>query len=142
MKQIYSTTSSTANKAHALNRTEIFKKFFLLLVAMALTVFVLAQGKTDTAVVPELVFMNPVLVSGTANKEGAVYRFPNVTTGVDAEIRLKKFSRNDIVMSNVDLPNMGWEKAFQPQFGLAGYVSPNQHWYIDFECTFYEAGKS
>ena len=143
MKQIYSNTSSTPKKAHALNQTEMFKKFLLLLVGMALTFFVLAdQGKPDTTVVPELVFMNPVLISGTANREGAVYKFNNVTTGVDAEIRVKKFSRTDIVMSNIDLPNMGWDKAFQPQFGLTGYVSPNQHWYIDFECTFYEAGKS
>lgn len=89
---------------------------------------------------PELIFTNPVLKSGQANKEGAVYRFPNVIPGVDAEIKLKKFSRNDIYMQTIDLANMGWGKAFQPQFGLRGNVGPNQEWYIDFELKFYNAG--
>ena len=89
---------------------------------------------------PELSFVNPVLKSGTANKEGAVYRFSNITTGVDAEIKLKKFSRNDIVMKNFDNSALGWNKAFQPEFGLPGVVQPNQNWYIDFEMTFFEAG--
>jgi Secretion system C-terminal sorting domain len=43
-------------------------------------------------------------------------------------------------MQDVDLANLGWNKAFQPQFGLAGNVAPNQNWYIDFEVKFYEAG--
>lgn len=89
---------------------------------------------------PELIFKDPVLVSGTPNKQGAIYRFANVTTGVDAQIRLKKFSRNDILMKNADLDSLGWQKAFQPQFGLSGNVAPNQNWYIDFELKFYEAG--
>lgn len=97
------------------------------------------SGSTTTAA-PELVFQNPVLKSGTALKEGAVYRFANVTTGVDAEVKLRKFSRNDIVMSSIDLAGMGWDKAFQPQFGLAGWVQPWQHWYVDFEMTFFKAG--
>ncbi len=94
----------------------------------------------QTGELPEMSFTNPVLKSGTANKEGAVYRFANVTTGVDAEIKLAKFSRTDIVMQSVDLSGLGWEKAFQPQFGLTGVVAPYQHWYIDFELTFYKAG--
>jgi hypothetical protein len=141
MKQIYST--STPKKAHALHQAGILKNLVLFIVGMTLAFFAVAQkGKADTTVAPELVFMNPVLVSGTANSQGAIYRFSNVTSGVDAEITLKKFSRPDIVMTNVDLPSLGWEKAFQPQFGLQGYIQPNQNWYIEFECTFYEAGNS
>lgn len=34
---------------------------------------------------PELVFRNPVLKSGTANQQGAIYRFSDITTGVDAK---------------------------------------------------------
>lgn len=98
------------------------------------------SGSGSTTPSPELVFKNPVLKSGTANKEGAVYRFANVTTGVDAEVKLRKFSRNDIVMASIDLAGMGWDKAFQPQFGLPGLVLPWQHWFIDFEMTFYKAG--
>jgi len=89
---------------------------------------------------PELTFVNPVLKSGTANKQNAIYRYSNVKPGVDAEVKLKKFSRNDIVMATVDNSVLGWDKAFQPEFGLAGLVAPNQNWYIDFELTFFEAG--
>ena len=143
MKQIYPVNITSAKALEMpLTRVEILKKFTLLLLLSAFALSALAQNPTDTTPTPELVFVNPVLVSGTANKQGAIYRFNNVTTGVDAEIRLKKFSRNDIVMSNIDLATMGWNKAFQPQFGLPGYVSPNQHWFIDFELTFFEAGKN
>jgi hypothetical protein len=91
---------------------------------------------------PELSFVNPVLIKGTANKEGAEYLFSNITTGVDAVIKLKKFSRSTIVMKTIDNNTLGWNKAFQPEFGLPGVVPPNQDWYIDFEMTFYEAGKN
>jgi len=97
--------------------------------------FVLAQEPTL-----ELVFVNPVLVSGIDNSQGAIYRFSNVIPGIDAEVKLKKFSRPDIVMSNIDNNTFGWDKAFQPEFGLAGLVDPYQNWYIDFEIIFYEAG--
>jgi len=100
-----------------------------------------SAGTTSTPA-PELSFVNPVLKSGTANKEGAVYRFSNITPGVDAEIKMKKFSRSDIVMKNFDNATLGWNKAFQPEFGLPGVVQPNQNWYIDFEMVFYEAGTS
>src|SRR3978361_109787 len=80
-----------------------------------------AQAHAQT-VVPELVFKNPVLVSGTALKEGAVYRFPNVATGIDATITLAKFSSPAIVMNTIDNTANGWDKAFQPEFGIPGQV--------------------
>ncbi|MEI9945675.1 MAG: T9SS type A sorting domain-containing protein [Chitinophagaceae bacterium] len=89
---------------------------------------------------PELSFTNPVLKSGTDKKQGAVYRFSNITPGVDAEIKLKKISRSDIVIRTIDNTEKGWMKAFQPEFGLEGTVAPNQDWYIDFEMTFYATG--
>ena len=98
------------------------------------------SGTPQIGPAPELTFNNPVLVSGTDKKQGAIYRFANVMNGVDAQIKLKKFSRNDIVIQNFDLASMGWDKAFQPQFGLPGNVAPNQNWYIDFELKFYVAG--
>lgn len=114
------------------------KLFIKSIIAAMLLIPSLANGQAA----PELVFMNPVLKSGTANKEGAIYRFSNVTSGVDAEVKLKKFSRNDIVMKSIDNSSFGWSKAFQPEFGLPGIVKPFQSWYIDFEMTFYESGKN
>lgn len=88
---------------------------------------------------PELIFTNPILVSGTDKKQGSVYRFNSVRPGVYALIKLKKFSRPDIVVNEVDLAGMGWDKAFQPNFGLPGTAAPNQKWYIDFELKFYDS---
>ncbi len=110
------------------------KTFFTLVAALLINLAAFCQTGS------ELIFQNPVLVSGTANQQGAMYRFSNITTGVDAEIKIKKFSRNDIVMSTIDNSALGWNKAFQPQFGLSGTVAPFQDWHIDFEMTFYQAG--
>lgn len=112
------------------------------LLALTLVCAFASKGKAQNA--PELVFKNPVLKSGQANKEGSVYRFSNIAIqngqSVDAEVKLKKFSRNDIVMRTVDNGTLGWDKAFQPEFGLPGLVQPNQDWYIDFELSFYKSG--
>lgn len=116
--------------------TSVLKKTILL----ALSSILLSRSGGFAQTAPELVFRNPVLVSGTALKEGAVYKFPEVMAGVDAHVKLKKFSRNDIVMATIDNSTFGWDKAFQPEFGLAGLVQPNQNWYIDFEMKFYKAG--
>lgn len=110
------------------------KTFLLFIAAFFISLATFCQAG------PELIFKNPVLISGTANQQGSVYRFSNVTTGVDATVKLRKFSRNDIVMSTIDNSVLGWDKAFQPEFGLSGLVSPNQNWYVDFEINFYRAG--
>lgn len=110
------------------------KTFLLTISLVAFYVIGFAQGGS------ELIFMNPVLESGINNQQGAVYRFSNVKTGVDATVRLKRFSRSDIQMATIDNAVFGWPKAFQPEFGLAGTVPPNQNWYIDFEVTFFVAG--
>ena len=110
------------------------KALFTLITCILITSNLLSQSG------PELVFENPVLVSGTANKPGAVYRFSNVATGVDATVKIKYFSTSSIVMSTIDNGSLGWSKAFQPEFGLPGLVQPNKNWYVDFEMTFYKAG--
>ncbi len=114
------------------------KQIFTLVLTCTFTLNLLAQSGSNAA--PELVFQNPVLKAGIDKKEGAVYRFSNVTSGIDAEVKLKKFSRTDLVMTSVDNPSIGWSKAFQPEFGLQGTVQPNQQWFVDFELAFYKAG--
>jgi len=105
---------------------------------LLMTAIIVFNAAAQTA--PELVFMNPTLKSGNANKQGATYRFANVTTGVDAELKIKKFSRNDIVMQDIDLNSLGWNKALQPKFGVPGTVPAHQDWYVEFELSFYKAG--
>lgn len=89
--------------------------------------------------IPELVFRNPSLIAGTAGKEGATYKFSNVAPGIDGQIKLKKFSDPAIVVANIDNSSFGFDKAFQPEFGM-NPVKKNQNWYIDFELTFWNAG--
>jgi hypothetical protein len=128
-----------------------FVPFYVLacsfLVALLSFKTVSAQTEDTLTEIPELIFSNPVLISGTDRTEGARYLFANVAPGIDASLLLKTFSRSDIVVQNVDLYNdpvtginYGWDKAFQPQFGLPEYVAANQDWYIDFELTFLKSG--
>ena len=90
--------------------------------------------------IPELVFQNPVLTSGMAGKDGAVYTFANVAKDIDATVTVKGRSSASVVLTNIDVENMGWKKAFQPQFGIPGNVPANQNWWMDFEIRFYKAG--
>jgi hypothetical protein len=92
-------------------------------------------------VIPELVFQNPALVSGTAGQDGAVYMFANVASGIDATIKIVGRSSNAVVLSSIDSTGIGWSKAFQPVLGIPGTVSPNQNWWMEFQLRFY-AGSS
>lgn len=122
----------------SVHKNTSFKKYLLLLAVGIFSLTTWAQ--TDSLYeIPELVFRNPKLISGTAGKEGAVYKFPNVAPGIDGHIRLKKFSTPSIVVANIDNSSFGFDKAFQPEFGI-NPVKKNQSWYIDFELTFWNAG--
>src|SRR5438128_99773 len=71
--------------------------------------------------IPELIFKNPVLVSGSPNQDGAIYRFPNVTTGsnaMDAIVTVKGRSAADVILKSIDSSGVGWDKAFQPTLGI------------------------
>jgi hypothetical protein len=94
-----------------------------------------------TQVIPELVFQNPTLISGTAGQDGAIYRFSNVASGIDATIKIVGRSSNSVVLSTIDSTGIGWSKAFQPVVGIPGNVSPNQNWWMEFQLRFY-AGSS
>lgn len=108
------------------------------------TLFVLstqafAQSGTNNFI-PELVFQNAVLVSGTAGQDGATYKFSNVAAGIDATVKINARSSSSVVLSNIDVQDMGWTKAFQPQLGIQGNVPANLDWWMDFEMCFYKAG--
>lgn len=109
---------------------------------LLITVSMLSLSSFSQTEIPELVFRNPVLVSGTANMPGAVYRFSNVATEIDATIALMSFSSPSVVMKNIDNSTFGWDKAFQPEFGIPGNVPAYSDWWIDFRLTFYEAGSN
>lgn len=126
-------------------KTFAMKLFFLgAVLTMFLSSSVLAQSGSGSGslnqVIPELVFQNPVLVSGVAGQDGAVYRFNNVATDFDATVKITRRSGSAVVLTNIDVSNMGWNKAFQPQLGIPGNVAPGQNWWMEFEMKFLKAG--
>src|SRR5207253_2232457 len=94
----------------------------------------------SSKVIPELVFQNPVLVSGSDKKEGAAYLFKNVATGVDALMEIKKISDKSTIVNTIDVTQVGWNKAFQPEVGRTGNVAPYQNWWVRFHISFLQAG--
>jgi hypothetical protein len=107
--------------------------YFLIFLLLAVP-SMYAQG------IPELVFRNPVLESGTALQDGAKYRFANAAKDIDAIVEIKKRSASNVVINNIDLTSFGWDKAFQPELGIPGTVAPYQNWWVEFEVSFMVAG--
>ncbi len=88
-----------------------------------------------------LVFNNYSIESGTNGLNNCVYRFHNVSSGVDALVKIKKRSSSNIVLTDIDVDDFGWKKAFQPQLGPRdGLVSGNTSWWMDFEITLVKSG--
>lgn len=107
---------------------------------LILTSTAFAQSGNSNEVIPELIFQNPVLISGTAGQDGAVYKFSNVATGIDATVKIIRRSGTSVTLTNIDVADMGWTKAFQPQVGIAGNVPANQDWWMEFQMKFLQAG--
>ncbi|WP_166437026.1 T9SS type A sorting domain-containing protein [Niastella caeni] len=87
---------------------------------------------------PGLEFKDASLVSGTAGQDGAVYKFPNVTTNVDGYIKISGRSSAGVKLTTIDLTGTGWDKAFQPQ---VSYKNKNagwgeRDWWMEFEISF------
>lgn len=93
-------------------------------------------------VIPELVFQNPTLISGTAGQDGAVYKFSDVAPGIDATIKIVGRSNSSVVLSNIDSTGVGWSKAFQPVLGISGSVAANENWWMEFQLRFYNSGSN
>lgn len=91
---------------------------------------------------PELVFKNPVLVSGADGQDGAQYRFSNVSSGIDAIVQICGRSAPGVQLGNIDMTSSGWDKAFQPQLGKNGNVNSGDNWWMKFKIIFCAAGTS
>lgn len=91
-------------------------------------------------------FANPVLEAGTAGSSavGTTYRFPGVTTGVDALVEITQNQNAKLVQ--IDVPSLeedpvngtGLKWAFQPQVQPISKLAGE--YYIDFKITFVDAG--
>jgi hypothetical protein len=136
MKQICTIWSTAVNLAVSEKR---IKNLCVLLLILPYFSWAQSGSNNKPQFIPELIFQNPVLTSGTDKQEGAIYRFSNVATGIDALLEIKKISDNATAISELDKPDMGWKKAFQPQLGRSGTVSAYQNWWIRFHITFVES---
>ncbi|MDP4263993.1 MAG: T9SS type A sorting domain-containing protein [Bacteroidota bacterium] len=109
-----------------------FKQFLL-------TCLLSAAVMTICKAQPQLVFTNPTLEPGSpaAGMDSAVYRFPSVTTNVDALVKINGRSSSLVTLSNIDVTNTGFDKAFQPQVAYNnGNVSGARSWWMEFKITF------
>ena len=93
-----------------------------------------SRGGTISCTQPAMNFQNPVLVSGTANTPGAVYRFSNVLPGIDARLSIVAMSNASIV--NVDDGTQGTPDSWQPVIDFTGIGAPG----IDFNMSFVLTG--
>ncbi|HUR09757.1 MAG TPA: T9SS type A sorting domain-containing protein [Flavitalea sp.] len=91
----------------------------------------------------ELVFKDGVLVSGVAGNDGAIYRFSQVDSKLDALVKVTGRSDNKVKLVSIDVTSAGWDKAFQPQVTYGtNNTTPNgiSDWYMEFEITFVGRG--
>ncbi len=107
---------------------------------VVLTVCVGSVINTNAQNSDELVFKNPVLHSGSAGSNGAVYKFPGVTNSMDALVKINGRSSSLVKLDNIDVTSSGFDKAFQPQVSYNnGSVSGSKSWWMEFEVTFVSA---
>ncbi len=86
--------------------------------------------------IPFLSFQNPTLESGANLAVGAVYRFSNVTLGVDALVRVDQFN-NGATLNDIDGTASGSTYAFQPELTSSAANADSS---VDFTITFVTTG--
>lgn len=93
---------------------------------------------STTSYAQELVFKNPVLVSGSIATNDAVFRFPTVTDNVDALVTMNGRSDEFVSLVDIDLANLGHDNAFQPQVSYNNGTTPdgNSNWWMEFKISF------
>ena len=112
----------------------------------ALTIAVIFMGfnSFSQTSAPELVFKNSTVLSGTAGNDGAIYKFANVTTGVDAQVKINGRSSTNVILNDIDINTTGYDNAFQPLVNYinGGSLSANTvtDWYMEFQVSFFKSG--
>lgn len=90
---------------------------------------------TEAQYVPKLKFRQPQLVSGIAGTVGGIYKFANVTSGVDAFVRIEDIN-NGAILVNIDDSIIGYYDAWQPTVGGPNAVGSSYiKWDIEFKTS-------
>jgi hypothetical protein len=86
-------------------------------------------------------FRSPSLDSGNAGKDGAVYRFANVSGNVDALVTINARSSALVSLDNIDVTSTGYDKAFQPLVTYNdGKANGPVNWWMEFVVRFVQKG--
>jgi hypothetical protein len=108
---------------------------FRTLLATLLLFLLNFQASAQCNGAPDMVFQTPVLISGTDGVPGAVYRFSNVCTGVDATIEIMSLN-GGALLGEIDNTTQGYYDAWQP-YVTAG---ANDTSFLEWKITFLKAG--
>jgi hypothetical protein len=120
-------------KGNAMFPDVIRKVAGLLILITSFSVTVNAQQDINTT---EMVFKNPVLESGVAGANGAVYRFPSVRTGVDGLVTITGRSSSKVELENIDVSSTGIDNAFQPLVEYDDEDANAAEWWMEFQVSY------
>ncbi len=109
-------------------------RLFAALIAIVCFVIV-APNKSQAQAAPIFNFNSWTLETGTALTSGAVYRFANVATGVDALVTISTIT-SGVTLRNIDRTIDGYGEAFQPEYRVNGSTNG----YIEFQIRFVNSG--
>ncbi|MEP6747409.1 MAG: T9SS type A sorting domain-containing protein [Bacteroidota bacterium] len=130
------TTFTTNVHAPVAARRQTNRMQFLYYVKICFLLFLSVAGRNyfsnAQCVAPYMSFHSPVLIAGTDHQPGAVYLFPEVMPGVDANIKIVDFVGGAQLWNIDDSTGAGYYDAFQPYVvAPADSVS-----YVDWEISF------
>lgn len=128
------------NCTHVLNALIVsyrsrIRRFTYLYGVILVSAMLISAVASAQCIPPSMTFKTPALISGTARQVGAVYRFSNVTTGVDATIQIMGLI-GGAGLNDMDNTTQGYFDAWQP-YVTAGASGTS---YLDWKITFKKAG--
>lgn len=135
MRNVIKTHASLVQKFKLLP----FLGVVLIGVIIAFTTFYITVPKTSVAgnsiQYPSMSFHDPLLISGVDGAVNAVYKFADVSTGIDAHIRIVNL-QNGASLNSMDHFTAGYYNAWQPFLNIPGSTTS----WIDWEIKFKMAG--
>lgn len=103
---------------------------------LIILLFTAARAATQAqCIAPTLKFTNPVLINGNDGEIGAIYLFPKVIPGVDAQITIMDLKGASLAEID-NTTGAGYFDAFQPYV----WAAANDTSYIDWKITFKQQG--
>lgn len=133
--------------AVAIQQPSLLRKSLFLLFSSIITLAAFAGGGSGHGGGDEprkMEFKSPVLVSGVAGADGAIYKFEKVDNDIDALVTIKGRSDALVSLVDIDVPGLGYDKAFQPKVMYNGGTTPAGYsdWWMEFEIKFVKKGTS